>query len=351
MVNQINRKELYDLVWSKPMKKIQEDFGLSYTQLKSICEEYKIPLPESGFWTKVAFQKEVNILPLLDYHGVPTIINLYDTIGMTRSETTSFTQIKKQVEIEMGDKVQVPKLIKNWHPLVARFREKYVVYQNELKKGNWSNALRGELNIQVKDSHVSRATRIFDTVIKLIESKGHSIFIDHFGTNIKIQEHTYQLSIRTKNKRVIDEDSNYNYQSTKLIPLDILIFKIARIYSFEFADTPNKPLEDKIESIIARLELLSIQDTKMKEDARRQNEIYQAQREEREAILKAQELEKAKFEKLVQNAESWNKAVLISRYLDEMEQKGNLTQEERDYISWGRKGSSFLNPLLYEAEI
>ena len=24
MVNQINRKELYDLVWSKPMKKIQE---------------------------------------------------------------------------------------------------------------------------------------------------------------------------------------------------------------------------------------------------------------------------------------------------------------------------------------
>jgi hypothetical protein len=339
MVNQINRKELYDLVWSKPMKKIQEDFGLSYTQLKSICEEYKIPLPESGFWTKVAFQKEVNILPLLDYPGVQTIINLYGTIGMTKSETTSFTQIKKQVEIEMGGKVQVPKLIKNWHPLVARFREKYVVYQNELKKGNWSNALRGELNIQVKDSHVSRATRIFDTVIKIIESKGHSIFIDHFGTNIEIQEHTYQLSIRTKNKRVIDEDSNYSYQSTKLIPLDILIFKIARIYSFEFADTPNKPLEDKIESIIARLELLSIQDTKMKEDARRQNEIYQAQREEREAILKAQEQEKAKFEKLVQNAESWNKAVLISRYLDEMERKGNLTQEERAYISWGRKST------------
>jgi hypothetical protein len=58
MVNQINRKELYNLVWSKPMKKIQEGLlGLSYTQLKSICEEYKIPLPESGFCTKIAFQK------------------------------------------------------------------------------------------------------------------------------------------------------------------------------------------------------------------------------------------------------------------------------------------------------
>ena len=34
-----------------------------------------------------------------------------------------------------------------------------------------------------------------------------------------------------------------------------LIFKIARIESIEFSDTPNKPLEDKIDTIIARLEL------------------------------------------------------------------------------------------------
>jgi hypothetical protein len=40
MINQLKRRELYDLVWSKPMKKIHEDFGLTYAQLKSICEEY-----------------------------------------------------------------------------------------------------------------------------------------------------------------------------------------------------------------------------------------------------------------------------------------------------------------------
>jgi hypothetical protein len=130
-----------------------------------------------------------------------------------------------------------------------------------------------------------------------------------------------------------------------------LIFKIARIYSFEFADTPNKPLEDKIESIIARLELLSIQDTKMKEDARRQNQIYQAQREQREAILKAQEQEKAKFEILVQNAESWSKALLIAKYLDEMERKPNLTRDERDYIAWGRYNLSRLNPIKQSEKI
>jgi hypothetical protein len=334
MKETLTRKQLYDLIWSKPLTKVQLELGLTYAQLKRICNEYKLPIPGSGFWVKKEFGKPVAIAPLIEYPDINEEIQL----------------VKRNIEMLSVVKVIVPKVVRDWHPLVARFRDKYVVYQNELKKGSWSNALRGELNIQVKDSHISRATRIFDTVIKIVESKGHSIFIDHFGTNIKIQEHTYQLSIRTKNKRVIDEDSNYSYQSTKLIPLDILIFKIARIYSFEFADTPNKPLEDKIESIIARLELLSIQDTKMKEDARRQNQIYQAQREQREAIIKAREQEKAKFESLVQDAENWNKAVLISKYLDKMGAKPDLTIEELEYIAWGRTKVFRLNPLNFTQE-
>ena len=109
----------------------------------------KIPLPESGFWTKIAFQKDVTILPLIDYPGISNIVYLHDPIEVTVSGTTSFTQVKKLVEIEMGEKVQVPNLIKNWHPLVASFRDKYVVYQKEMQKGNWSHALHGELAIHV----------------------------------------------------------------------------------------------------------------------------------------------------------------------------------------------------------
>jgi hypothetical protein len=346
MIDKITRKDFYDLVWSKPLKLIGEDLGLSYSELKKISKEYKIPLPENGFWTKKSFNKDVNVLPLIQYQEVPSEIVLHDDIEEDQTAEPTILQLTKKLEKELGEKTLVPKLIKSWHPLVARFRDKYVVYQNELKKGNWSNALRGELSIQVSDSHISRATRIFDTVIKILESRGHLIFIDHLGTNIKIHEHTYQLSIRTKNKRVVDEDRNYSYPSTKLIPLDILIFKIVRIYGFEFADTPNKPLEDKIDAIIARIELLAIKDTKMMEDARIQNRIYQVQLERREAIRKAQEQEKAKFEKLVQDAESWNKAMLIDKYLDEMEKKPNLNQDERDYIAWGRKKAWLINPLL-----
>jgi hypothetical protein len=105
-------------------------------------------LPESGFWTKIAFQKDVTILPLMEFPEIPNIVNLHGQIEVNGSETTSFTKFKKLVEIEMGEKVQVPKLIKNWHPLVASFRDRYIVYQKEMQKGNWSHAL----NIILPDS-------------------------------------------------------------------------------------------------------------------------------------------------------------------------------------------------------
>jgi hypothetical protein len=156
--------------------------------------------------------------------------------------------------------------------------------------------------------------------------------------------------MRTKHKRVIDEASSSYYQSTKLIPEDILIFQISRIFSFEIVDTPKKPLEKKIDAIIARLEMMSIEDTKMFAEARRNNQIFEAQRQQQESIRIAREQEKLKFERLLLNAENWNKAVLISKYLDEIERKPNLTKEEREYIFWGRKSSSFLNPLLHDAK-
>jgi hypothetical protein len=345
MKNKISRKELYDLVWSTPLSKIQIDLGLSYSRLKSICTENKIPLPENGFWSKKAFNKVVTILPFIEFVDIPTeIILTEDTQQNLKGEKTTL-QLSKKDEIELREKTVVPKLIKKWHPLVEGFRAKYEVNQKELKKGNWSNTLSSELSIQVIDSHLSRATRIFNTVINTLESKGHKVFIDYSGTNVLICEQTYQVSIRTKNKRVIDEDNKSRFQFTKLVPQDILIFKIARIESIEFGDTPNKPLEDKIDPIIARLELLALKDAKMKEEARIRNQIYQAERERREAIIRAEEQEKAKFEKLVQDAESWKKAMLIANYLDEMERKSSLTQDEQDYIAWGRNEVSRINPL------
>jgi uncharacterized protein YebE (UPF0316 family) len=50
MIEKITRKQLYDLIWGKPLTKVQLELGLTYAQIRSICNEQKIPIPGSGFW-------------------------------------------------------------------------------------------------------------------------------------------------------------------------------------------------------------------------------------------------------------------------------------------------------------
>jgi hypothetical protein len=47
------RKQLYELVWSKPMTQLAKEFGLSDNGLRKICKKYDIPLPNMGHWQKL----------------------------------------------------------------------------------------------------------------------------------------------------------------------------------------------------------------------------------------------------------------------------------------------------------
>ena len=329
MIESITRKQLYDLIWSKPLTKVQLELGLTYAQIRSICNEQKIPIPGSGFWIKKEYGKPLTILPLVEDADIE------DEIRLPRTKAKKIQDVK----------VEVKRVVKDWHPLVKSFIEKYALHKNEVKRDGWSNALRGELNIHVKETHFKRATRIFNALIKSMVKRGWEIKIEYNSTRVKINDHTYYLSLRTKYKRIIDEKGSKYYVATKLVPEDILIFKIARIESYEFQDTPSKPLEEKLELIVSRLESLVAKDTQMAAEAKIRNEIYRLERERREAEQKAREEEQKKFEQLILDAENWNKALLITKYLDEIESMPNLNQIEIDYIKWGRIKVHDLNPL------
>jgi chemotaxis protein histidine kinase CheA len=60
----VSREELYRLVWSEPMTKIAERFGVSSSYLARICELLNVPRPERGYWAKHAVQKAPQQTPL-----------------------------------------------------------------------------------------------------------------------------------------------------------------------------------------------------------------------------------------------------------------------------------------------
>jgi hypothetical protein len=60
------RKQLYALVWEKPMTAAARDLNITDTGLRKVCLKHAIPTPRAGHWMKVAHGKNVKVAPLPD---------------------------------------------------------------------------------------------------------------------------------------------------------------------------------------------------------------------------------------------------------------------------------------------
>jgi hypothetical protein len=59
----ITRRDLYDLVWSKPMSTLAIEFGISDRGLAKVCGRHRIPVPPRGYWAKVAAGEQPKVPP------------------------------------------------------------------------------------------------------------------------------------------------------------------------------------------------------------------------------------------------------------------------------------------------
>ncbi len=54
---ELTRRAMYDLVWSRPMTKVAEDLGISDVALKKNCDKHRVPTPPRSYWAKTAAGK------------------------------------------------------------------------------------------------------------------------------------------------------------------------------------------------------------------------------------------------------------------------------------------------------
>ena len=50
---EMSRKDLYDLVWLKPLRVLAKEFEVSDVALGKICRRSGIPRPGAGHWAKL----------------------------------------------------------------------------------------------------------------------------------------------------------------------------------------------------------------------------------------------------------------------------------------------------------
>ena len=60
----LTRQQLYDLVWSKPVRDVAKDFGMSDVALAKRCRAVRVPIPPRGYWARVAAGQKPRRPPL-----------------------------------------------------------------------------------------------------------------------------------------------------------------------------------------------------------------------------------------------------------------------------------------------
>jgi hypothetical protein len=82
-----NREELHEKVWTMPLHKVAEEYGVSRSTMVETCKRLHIPVPGVGYWSKKAANKPVPAkLPL------PEVLGLIDQIGPAEISGTGTVQ-------------------------------------------------------------------------------------------------------------------------------------------------------------------------------------------------------------------------------------------------------------------
>lgn len=62
----LSREQLYDEIWEISVSGVAKKYNVNYAELLKLCKETDIPIPPSGYWTKLSFGKPVTKILLAE---------------------------------------------------------------------------------------------------------------------------------------------------------------------------------------------------------------------------------------------------------------------------------------------
>jgi len=342
-----SRQELYETLWKKSVNQLARELDIEASQIRKICKHYLIPLPKSGYWTKVRYGKETKIEPMESVKEYDSIeINLKEPfINETTHYLTKLNIKTKEIESQFPKESKANKRLSNPDPMVV---ETGNYLKSSLERGYYHYCKvmprDGIIHIHVSKLLLSRALRFTNSFIRLCKLRGHDIIIKGRDTILIVEGEEYKIKIREKCSRVIAAPDHY--KETDLVPNGKLSLKIDYRYNTEdWSDTKTKSLGDQLPKLVAAFELRAQKDIADRE----KRKLRWAE----EASLKAiEEKKQAKFrwegkkhEILHEHSMKWNKAQNLFNFIKEIEKQKSLSKKHEDWIVWAKKEAENLNPL------
>lgn len=347
----MNRIELYNLVWSKPLTNIEHELNIKIQDIKNACVKYQIPLPENGHWSKLKHNKQQptpNLLPL-ENKTLSESDNIFEfqnkDISPLKRINLKKAEIEKDKRLNLVVKQNQKSFDSDVQLLINDFKDRDKYWHRDEGTIYSSSHL---FPISVAESSLKRTFSILDTLFKVLKIRGHKIEINNSHTLI-ISGEPIHLRLREKRLRYVKEHLSYgDYHGLK--PTGTLYFIVGGTYGeVLLSDSENVKIESKISHLIAQLEILAEKKAVERIERDEWHRKYQLQKEEEERQKKLLQIEKQKIEELFINSENWVKSTNLRNYINAFEQIANqtnsLTEEVQEYIKWAKIQADNLDPL------
>lgn len=344
-----SRKELYDLVWSKPVSKCAPEFGISGVALSKTCRKHGIPLPPRGYWARLAARRPVSRLPLPDRAlGMPRTIELDREHRWGRPVPSNPDEIDipepvvfREPEKDLVERVRgmvgsvtVPKNLNKAHHSVRRLLEADAERREERAKSKHSWSANAEL---FASPFEKRRLRLLNAIFQSLGRCGVRVTVrgkdpESFEFRVGDQHLSFYLDhpgIRRYGSRWGEEAKR-----PASLPLELQLERwrqkgdpLRRVWK----DGPGNKLERQLTEIVVALIVAGEMHYRSCEVAWRERLIEHKERLYREAKKTAEEArrreeeeqaqrEKEAIDRLMREAENYAKANQIRSYVKSVKQ-------------------------------
>jgi hypothetical protein len=345
----LTREEFHKLIWSTPLSQLAKTYAISDNGLRKMCKKYKVPIPFNGYWQKLKYNKPVKPekLPAFIMEKDAIELPLRGVENPFNADVSPETLLVRQIKDDPKAPLTVPEELDKPHFLIKETKRHWAAVKKHKADYSFKNPFSC-LSIYVEKDTQPRALRLFDSLIKLLEYRGHNVIVRQAATYAVIGSIELNLTLRESGNRVYNNDGPW--RTSEIVPNGRLHLKTGR-HSWDKQWLENKNgLESMLAKIVARLEIDAEKEAKWLEDCRL-SAIRRAEEEKvrQEAEARRRE-EQQKTDTLLKQAELFSRAQMIRAFVHEVKRRaieaGEMPEQTQQWIAWAERKANGYDPTV-----
>jgi hypothetical protein len=379
MAKRLSRKELYELVWSEPMRILGPRFGISDVALRKACERAEVPTPGPGYWARKAAGKSTSQEELpprppgMDNEVLIGAGRSYWHSGWSDEELLGplppppefeepIEHVRERIAKTVG-KVTVPREVRLWHATVDKLLKEDEQRRERQRASSFPSSWDAP---QFDTPFERRRLRVLNALILAVGTMGGRPSInDHEGKSISLTIHQSHIALkvdRLKQARHRGTAANSADADEAKLSLSILQSSGSENVRTAWRDDEQGKVEARIAEIavevILTAELLYREgevrhyEWRVRRKAEREEEERekkrQAERAERERLKR---LEQARIDRLLKSAAAFQQAGAIRKYVEtirasQTESPVCSSEELERWAEWALGEAARIDPVV-----